>query len=358
MLNPVAMSIIRNTFEDPRERAQAIGIWGAVVGISMSLGPVIGGALVDSVGWRFVFLVNVPIGIAAVALTALYVPESRAPRARRLDPVGQVLVIVALASMVFAIIEGQRDGWTSAPIIGTCALSILCWVGLVRYELRRPQPLIEVRFFRSAPFAGASATAVVAFAGMGGFIFLNTLYLQEVRGFSALHAGLYSLPMALVMLVLAPLSGRIVGTRGARGPLAVSGLLLTAGPLLLVGLSEHTSPGLLIGAYLISGAGMGLVNPPITNTAVSGMPPAQAGVASAIASTSRQVGFALGVAVIGAVTGAGAEQRFGASFASATHPGWWVTSGLGLVVFALAVLSTGAWAQRTATRTAALLAER
>ena len=124
MLNPVAMSIIRNVFEDPRERAQAIGVWGAVFGISMALGPVVGGALVDSVGWRSVFLVNVPIGIAPIVLTALFVPESRAPRPRRIDPVGQVLVIVALSTLTYAIIEGPEAGWLSAQTIVLFAVSL------------------------------------------------------------------------------------------------------------------------------------------------------------------------------------------------------------------------------------------
>ena len=169
MLNPVAMSIIRNVFEDPRERAQAIGIWGAVVGISLALGPVVGGALVDTAGWRSVFLVNVPVGLVALVLTTLYVPESRAPHARALDPVGQLLVIVALASLTYGIIEGPEHGFTSARILAIFAISLVSFVGLVRYERRRPEPLLEVRFFRSAPFSGASAIAVLASPGSAAF---------------------------------------------------------------------------------------------------------------------------------------------------------------------------------------------
>ena len=178
MLNPVAMSIIRNVFEDPRERAQAIGVWGGMIGLSMALGPLVGGALVDSVGWRWVFLVNVPVGLLALTLTAIYVPESRAPRPRRLDPVGQGLVIVALASLTYAIIEGGRVGFTSPGIVALFCLSLVSFVFLVFYELRRREPLLEMRFFKSVPFSGASAIAVCAFAGQGGFLFLNTLYLQ------------------------------------------------------------------------------------------------------------------------------------------------------------------------------------
>jgi EmrB/QacA subfamily drug resistance transporter len=353
MLNPVAMSIIRNVFNDPRERAQAIGLWGAAIGVSLAAGPVIGGALVDSAGWRFVFLINVPVGLIAFVLTMIHVPESRAPKARRIDPIGQLLVIVALASLVYAIIEGHTDGWTSVEIITLFCVSAAAFAALIVYELHVKEPLIEVRFFRSVPFSGASAAAVAAFAAMGGLLFLNTLYLQDVRGLSALDAGLYTLPMAVMMLVLAPLAGRFVGAHGTRLPMIGAGVLMMTGPLLLVGLTPHSSTVLILLAFLVFGAGMGLVNVPITNTAVSGMPSAQAGVAAAVASTSRQVGSTLGIAVIGAVVGAGAAgTKIGNSFAYATHPGWWIIAALGGVVLLVGLLTTTPWALATAQATA------
>jgi EmrB/QacA subfamily drug resistance transporter len=355
MLNPVAMSIIRNVFEDPRERAQAIGVWGAMVGLSSALGPVLGGGLVDGVGWRSVFLVNLPVGALAMLLTWRFVPESRAEHPRRLDPLGQLLVIGGLGSLVYAIIEGQRRGWGSAEILALFGVSLACFIALVGYELRRREPLIEVRFFRSAPFAGASAIAVCAMATLGGFLFLNTIYLQSVRHLSAFEAGLYTLPLAGAMFVSAPLAGRVVGTRGNRMPLLLSGVALIISPLLLIGLDTRTPLGLLVVAYVLLGIGSGLVNPPITNTAVSGMPPAQAGVAAAIASTSRQVGQTLGIAVLGAVAGAGAGASFGASFATATHTSWWIAAGLSVVVLVLGALTTTRWANETARATAARL---
>ncbi len=354
MLNPVAMSIVRNVFEDPRERAQAIGVWGAVFGISMALGPVLGGALVDSVGWRAVFLVNVPVGIAAIGLTAWFVPESRAQHPRRIDPVGQVLVVLALSSLVYAIIEAGTAGWLSAEIVSLFAVSIVSFAALIRYELHLEEPLLEVRFFRSAPFAGASAIAICLFAAIGGFLFLNTLYLQEARGLSPLHAGLYTLPMAGMMCVAAPVSGRIVGQRGARTPLLVGGVAVAVSALMLTTLTPITSPALLIAAYLIFGLGSGLVNPPITNTAVSGMPASQAGVAAAVASTSRQVGMTLGVAVVGAIAGASVTGVIGKGFAAATHAGWWIIAVLGVAIVLLGLLTTTAWADQTARATARL----
>ncbi len=352
MLNPVAMSIIRNVFEDPRERAHAIGAWGAVFGLSMALGPVVGGALIAASGWRAVFFINVPIGLAAIALTALYVPESRAQRARRLDPVGQGLVIVGLAALTFAIIEGPNAGWTSPQTLGVFALSVVSLVALVPYELHRRDPLIEMRFFRSAPLSGASVIAVLTFAGIGGFLFLNTLYLQAVRGLSPLHAGLYLLPMAAMIAIFAPISGRIVASRGARLPIAVAGVAISAAALMLTSVSTTTPFGYLVGAYILFGLGAGLVNPPITNTAVTGMPASQAGVASAVASTSRQVGMTLGVAVIGAVSAGTITGAIGGSFASATHAGWWIIASLGVAILAIGLLTTGSWAKRTARRAA------
>ena len=352
MLNPVAMSIVRNVFEDPRERAQAIGLWGAVFGISMALGPIVGGTLVDAISWRAVFLVNLPVGLGAIALTAAFVPESRAPRPRRVDPAGQTLVVLALASLTYAIIEGPRAGWLSAQTLGMFAFSAAMFVALVAYELRHEQPLLEVRFFRSAPFSGASAIAVCVFAAIGGFLFLNTLYLQDVRGLSPFHAGLYTLPMALVMCIAAPLSGRVLGSRGARPPLLLGGCALLAAALMLTRLAPSTSIGYLLVAYVVFGLGAGALNPPITNTAVSGMPPSQAGVAAAVASTSRQVGMTLGVAVVGAVAGGSVAGPLGKSFATATHPGWWIIAGLGLVVLGLGLVTTTGWAEQTAARSA------
>jgi EmrB/QacA subfamily drug resistance transporter len=352
MLNPVAMSIIRNVFVDPRERAQAIGVWGGVIGISMALGPVLGGALVDSVGWRAVFLVNVPVGIIAIILTALYVPESRADHPRRLDPVGQILVILGLVSLTYAIIDAPTAGWTAARTLALFAVSVILFATLVRYELRRREPLIEVRFFRSAPFSGATAIAVAMFAALGGFLFLNTLYLQNVRGLSPFSAGLYTLPMAGLMLVVAPLTGRFVGNHGPRRPLIGGSLALIASGVILAQLTPHTPLGLLIVSYVLFGLGIGLISPPITNTAVSGMPPSQAGVAAAVASTGRQVGATLGVAVLGALAGDGAAGAMGPGFTSATHVSWWIIVGLGVVILLLGAATTGRWANDTASATA------
>jgi EmrB/QacA subfamily drug resistance transporter len=347
MLNPVAMSIIRNVFTDPRERAQAIGVWGGVVGISMALGPVVGGALTDAAGWRSIFWINVPIGILAIVLVARVVPESRAARPRRLDPIGQLLAMVFLGALTYAIIEGGDAGWSSTRVQVSAIFAVAAVMGFVARERRAQEPLIDLRFFRSVPFTGATLTAIAAFIALGGFLLVTNLYLQGDRGLSPVHGGLYTLPMAALAFVAAPLSGRIVGRHGARVPLVLGGLGLAGGSLILTQLTPTTATAELLLAYSVFGLGFGMVNPPITNTAVSGMPADQAGVAAAVASTSRLVGISLGVAIIGSIVVSSPDASVG-SIAAASHPGWWICVACGLAVVAIALISTTERALNTA----------
>jgi EmrB/QacA subfamily drug resistance transporter len=353
LLNPVALSIVTNVFTEPRERARAIGIWGGVIGIGFTLGPVLGGALVGSIGWRSIFWVNVPVGIVAVVLTALFTPESKAPRPRRIDPVGQLLIALALASATYAIIEGGRLGWTAPIILGAILIAVGSVLGVIWYEPRRTDPLLDLRFFRSVPFTGATITAVFAFASLGAFLFLNALYLQDVRHMSAIRTGLCTVPTAAMTLIFAPLAGRIVGSRGSRLPLIVAGVGMAVSAGMLVTLTATTPIWWLLLSYTIFGIGFGVVNPPISNAAVSGMPRAQAGVAASIASTSRQVGQSLGVAVIGSVVSSGVRGPIETGFAAASHAGWWILVACAIGVLIVGLVTTSPWARQTAARAAA-----
>jgi EmrB/QacA subfamily drug resistance transporter len=358
MLNPVAMSIITNTFIEPRARARAIGTWGTVVGISMALGPLVGGSLTQSIGWRSIFWINVPIGAAAIVLAQRFVPESRAPVARRIDPVGQILVFAALASLTYAVIEGPYHGWTSPLIATLFATTAGAVIALVLYEPRQREPLLDLRFFGSVPFTSATVIAVCMFSAFSGFVFLNALYLQEVRGMAAFLTGVYTLPLALATMACSQISGRLVGRYGTRPSLLLAGAATMMSALLLTRLDDTTPLGGLVLAYTIFGIGFGLVNAPITNTAVSGMPRTQAGVAAAIASTSRQVGASLGVAISGTIASVGVTRyRGGHDFPAATHAFWWLVVGFGIAVVALGLLSTGRWAAASRQRIAALLDE-
>jgi EmrB/QacA subfamily drug resistance transporter len=345
MLNPVAISIIRNTFDDPRQRARALGFWGGTVGLSFALGPVLGGALVSSVGWPSVFWINIPIALVALGLTTRLIPESRALKPRRFDPAGQVLVMVTLATLTFAIIEGPSLGWLSATELSLAAVVVISVALFVRVETHRTDPLMELRFFRSLPFSGATLVAVAAFAAMASFLFLNTLYLQVARHFSPFEAGLYVLPIAAMQLIFAPIAGRLVGRSGSRAPLLLAGVGLTTGALMLTGITTTTSTLWLLASYSVFGIGFGLVNTPISATAVNGMPAAQAGVAAGIASASRQTGGTLGVAIVGALV---AKSAIHGTPSGLDDSGWWFVAACSVAVVVIGFFSTTRSARQSA----------
>jgi EmrB/QacA subfamily drug resistance transporter len=355
MLNPVALSIVANVFTDPKERARAVGVWGAVGGVSFAAGPLLGGALTQTIGWRSIFWINLPLGILAIVLAAIFVPESKAPRARAFDPVGQLLVFAGLTTLTYAVVDGTHAGWHSRLILGLFLASGASVAAFLWYEPRRSDPLVDLRFFRSVPFSSATLLGVCAFASFAGFLFLNALYLQQVRGLSAFRTGLSTLPLAVMMMLGSPLSGRLVASYGTRPSLLISGAGFLSSTLLLTGLTGITPFILLLLAYALFGIGLGMVNPAITNNAVAGMPLAQAGVAAAIASTSRQVGAALGVAVAGTIVSA--RHGSAADFAKATHPIWWIMTGCGAGVMLLGWLSNTAWSRSSLKRVASLLGE-
>jgi MFS family permease len=352
-LNPVALSIISNTMADDGERARAFGLWGAIVGVGLAAGPVLGGVLVHAIGWRSIFWLTVPIGVIAILLTHRFVPESRAGRARRPDPLAQLLLFLTIGILTTAIIEGQDTGWGSPAIIALFAVALVGGVALAAVERHRSEPLLDPRFFRSAPFSGATLIAVASFGAVSGFLFINTLYLQTARGEDVLDAGLLTLPMALMIFIFAQTSGRLVARYGARLPFLLAGPAMAAGALMLVALHSHTSIAYLLISYVIFGVGMGLVNAPISNTAVSGMPRAQSGVAAAVASTGRLIGATLGVAIAGSLV-AGSTA---ATFATASHAAWIFLGGLGVFVLIAGLASTSRWAQQTASQAASVISE-
>jgi len=355
MLNPVAMSIITQVFTGRVERARAIGVWGGVVGISMALGPMVGGLLIELVNWRAVFWINLPICALAIVLTAIFVPESRSVTMRDVDPVGQGLGMAFLFGLVYVLIEGPVRGWADTRIIIVAVVAALAFAAFLRYESRRHDPFIDLRFFRSIPFASATMIAVCAFASWGAFLFMISLYLQVERGFSAMRTGLLYLPIAVGALVFSPLSGRLVGRFDARPSLLIAGTLITTATLLLTRLTITTAVWQLLVIFSVFGIGFSMVNAPITNAAVSGMPTDRAGAASAVASTSRQVGVSVGVALCGSVLGS-ALSTTGADFAVAARPLWLACAGLGVVILVMGLFSTSQRALRSADRLAPLIA--
>lgn len=335
MLSPVALAIVVNAMPDPKERAQAIGIWASVFGLSMAAGPVTGGALLAGLDWRALFWINAPVIVAALLLSAVFVPESRGQRARRLDLPGQLLLTLALAAVVGVLIEGPRIGWTSPAALAGYAGATVATAAFVWVESRRAEPLMDLRLFGRPVFSGAVVGAVAVFVALNMTLLLNTLYLQHTRGWTALAAGVATLPLALGATVCAPWSGRMVGRTGPRLPLLLAGGFITAGGACLVRLTPHTSVLLLLTAYALIGIGFGFANAPITNTAVNGLPPERAGVAGAITSTARQIGAALGIAIAGGlVTGAAPTV-----LPHASRPGWALVAACGVLLLGVARMS-------------------
>jgi EmrB/QacA subfamily drug resistance transporter len=332
MLSPVALAIVVNAMPDPRERAQAIGIWASVFGLSMAAGPVTGGALLAGLDWRALFWINAPVIVAALLLSAVFVPESRAPRARRLDLPGQALLTMVLAVVIGVLIEGPRIGWTSPAALAGYAAAAAATAGFVWVESRRREPLMDLRLFGRPAFSGAVVGAVATFVALNMTLLLNTLYLQHTRAWTPLAAGLATLPLAVGATVCAPWSGRMVGSTGPRLPLLLAGGFITAGALCLVRLTPHTSVFLLLTAYSLIGIGVGFANAPITNTAVNGLPPARAGVAGAITSTARQLGAALGIALAGGLVTATSATEL----APASRPGWILVATCGVLLLLVA----------------------
>ena len=340
MLNPVAVSIISDVFKGRAERAWAIGVWVSVSGVSMALGPLLGGILVGTAGWRAIFWVNVPVGLVAIALTARFMPESRALVRRRPDPVAQVLVIIVLASLIYAIIEGPHADWGGVRIRGLFGVAAVGFVALFLWELKRTEPLIDPRSFRRLPFTGAVLTGVCGFGTLGGFLFLATIYLQEVRGLSALDAGAHLLPVAVAMVVCPLPAARLAARYGLRVPLALGGTALTLSMAAMSRLTGSSGHAYLVTAFLLLGVGMGMIDGQISTAAVAAMPSSQAGLASGIASASRQMGQALGVAVTGSILNANLHGLFSPAFVPASRPAWLVLTGCGGLVLLLGLAAT------------------
>jgi EmrB/QacA subfamily drug resistance transporter len=349
MMNPVAMAIVAQAYPDPKKRAKAYGVWSGIYGLSMAIGPVIGGVLVGTAGWRSIFWTNVPIGIIAIVLCALFVSESRSPTPRKHDPVGQALVVITLLALTYAIIEGQSLGWASTEILALFVTVAVAATALVRWELRQAEPLIDPRFFASAPFAGGVVMSLVGMSGAGGYLWVMTFFLQDSKQMSPVAAGLFLLPVAVMVFLFAPVAGRLAAARGPRTPLVISGTAIAVSAALLTHLHQSAPAWILIISLVLFGLGFAMLNAPITSIAVAGMPAAQSGVASAMASTSRQVGQAIGVAVVGAIVIPGiSNAAVGTSIAAASHPGWWTVAAAGGCVAVLAFLTTSRRAMNSA----------
>jgi EmrB/QacA subfamily drug resistance transporter len=299
MIFPATLGIISNVFRDPGERARAIGIWTAVSGAAVALGPLTGGLLLAHFRWGSVFLINVPIVIAALIAGRIWVPTSRDPAAPRLDMAGLALSIAGVGLLVYTIIEAPDRGWLDAVTIAGLAASALLLAALVAWELRSRAPMLDVRLFRDRRFSAASASVTVAFFALFGFIFLITQYFQFVLNYSPLEAGARLAPFAVATAIASVAGARLAATRGPKLVVA-AGLAAMATGLLWTGSVDASTGYLEIAVQMVVlGGGLGLTSAPSTASIMDVLPPAKAGVGSAVNDTTRQVGGTLGVAVIG-----------------------------------------------------------
>ncbi|HEX6871347.1 MAG TPA: MFS transporter [Micromonosporaceae bacterium] len=316
---PSTLSIISNVF-DPRERAKAIGVWAASVGLGVAIGPVVGGALLESFWWGSVFLINVPIIVIGVIAVILIVPESRNPHPGRLDLGGVGLSILGLVALVYGIIDGGEHGFSrpqsfSAILIGLFVLTAFIW-----YEARSDHPSLDVRLFRDARFSAAVASVgLVFFAAMGTLFFL-AFYLQLVRGYSPLQAGLLMTGFAAAQMIFAPRSAAMVKRYGPRAVCATGLALVAISMAGFIWIDADTPIWILVALTVIQGAGMANVMPPVTESIMAALPRERAGVGSAIQNTVRQVGGALGVAVLGSILSAVYRSEIGTSVAALPAP--------------------------------------
>jgi EmrB/QacA subfamily drug resistance transporter len=332
MLMPVTLAIIAATFTEARQRAQAIGLWAAAAGLAAAAGPLLGGVLATTAGWRSIFWINLPVGLVGIALTSRYVPESRSATPRPADLLGQASIIAFVATLTYALIEAPDQGWASAGTLALFSAASCALAAFTAIELRSAAPMIDVRLLARPALAAAIAAAVLAYLALMGFLFLNALYLQQARDLSPVRAGLAIVPFPAALAVTSPLAGRLLARCEPQLLIGAGGTAIAAGLFALLGAGTATPYLALCGVYLLLGTGWGLLNTPVTNLAVSSMPRQQAGVASALAGSARQVGTVLGVALLGSlastrlghVPASGPAASHAAALAAAIHLGYLV----------------------------------
>jgi EmrB/QacA subfamily drug resistance transporter len=317
---PATLSIITNVFP-ANERGRAIGVWAGTAGIGIALGPLTGGFLLEHFYWGSIFLVNLPI--VAIGLTAgvFLIPTSRDPNASRLDPLGAVLSITGLTALLYAIIEAPQDGWTDPMILASFGVAVVLLGAFIWWQRTTDHPMLDVRFFKNPRFTAASTGITMTFFAMFGATFLLTQYMQFVLGYSPLEAGIRLLPFALIILVMSPLSARVVERLGTKVTVA-SGLAIAGTALaLMTGLQVSSSYGDLVWRMMLMAFGQALVMAPATESIMGSLPLAKAGVGSAVNDTTRQIGGALGVAIVGSVMSSAYASKITDLFAGTPSAG-------------------------------------
>ena len=305
----VSLALLATAYPDARRRAGALAAYGATIGASFAVGPLVGGALTSGLDWRWIFLINLPIGIACIAATRAYVQESRDPAARGIDWPGQLTLTGGLFLLVLALLRGHEDGWTSALILGEAAAAVALLGAFVAIEARVAEPMLPLRFFRNGSFAGAQIAAFAISASFFAIFLYTTLYLQQILGLSAIEAGLVYLPGTITMLFVSGATSALGAKVSARLMVAGGLALVSAGMLLLLLAGVDSSWTIALPGAMVALIGTGLFNPALTAVALGTVPPEQSGVAAGVNDTFRQAGIAVGVAALGALVPA--QAAFG-----------------------------------------------
>ena len=295
-----SLALIAQEFQG-RERGTAIGAWGATIGGAVAVGPLIGGALTEGLGWEWIFFVNVPIGIAAIVLTTTRLANVAAPDPQPIDWPGLVTFSLGLFGLIFGLIRGNPEGWSSVQILGSLSAAVVLLVAFLVIELRRENAMLDLSLFRKPAFTGVSIVAMALSAGMFSLFLYVTLYMQDVLGYSPLEAGLRFLPLTLVSFFVAPVAGRLSARVPVRALLGVGLAIVGTGLILQHGVTLGDTWTTLLAGFFLQGVGIGMVNPGIASTAIGVVAPARAGMASGVNNTFRQVGIATGVAALGAI---------------------------------------------------------
>jgi EmrB/QacA subfamily drug resistance transporter len=295
-----SLALLASAFQG-RDRGTAFGVWGATTGASVAVGPLVGGVLTDGIGWEAIFLVNLPIGVAAIAMTLAKVEESHAPSGGRIDWPGLVTFSGGLFALIFALIRGNPEGWGSPLIVGCLVAAAVLGTVFVLVERRSAAPMLDLTLFSKPAFAGASIAAFALSASMFSMFLYLTLYIQNILGYSPLESGLRFLPVTLLSFAIAPISGKLAERLGIRWFLGAGLALVGIGLFLMSGLEPGDDWTALLAGFLVAGGGIGLVNPPLATAAIGVVEPQRAGMASGINSTFRQVGIATGIAGLGAI---------------------------------------------------------
>jgi EmrB/QacA subfamily drug resistance transporter len=298
---PATLSVLTNVFHDPRERAKAIGVWAGVSAIGIAVGPIAGGVLLEHFWWGSVFLVNVPVVAIALVAGYLLVPDSKDPHAGRLDPLGSILSIAGLTVLLWAVIEGPSNGWTSPSILAGFVAGGAVLTGFFLWELKCSNPMLDVHFFENPRFSAASGAITLAFLALFGTIFLLTQYTQQVLGYSTVEAGAIFLPQSIVLMIFAPLSTRWVQKFGSKAVVSTGLFILAVSLVLMATFETHSTAYWVVAVTALSAFGMAHVVAPATESIMGSLPRAKAGVGSAMNDTTRQVGGAVGVALLGSI---------------------------------------------------------